>query len=143
MKLLSPIPIVLLAGLALLVGGYVAFWSFFFSGCDGNEEAAQRMRTLPEKRLESLFLYTKERYGDGKIRSPIIFDIQQAPIPSELADLKPKSIQFFGGAVGVHVSGCMDDKVYLFVHGLDPDDREPKILLSPGENQASELIWQQ
>ena len=144
MKVIARFLFMLVAGLALILAAVLVMGHLLWpdSMCGGNEEAALEMRALPEKRLESLFHYAKELYGDGSYQTSVSFDAQQIPIPTELSDLKPKGIHFFGGTLGVHISGCMDDKVYLFVEGLDPQYGQPKIVLSPGELQGSETLWQ-
>ena len=118
-------------------------FSLMFSGCGGNEEAAQRMRALSDQRLESLFRFAqtfqKTTEARGELRK-----LHIETIPTELKDLNPKSVRFFfGSKLGIHVSGCYDDKVYLFVEGLDPEQGRPQVLLSPGENQGTEVLWQE
>ena len=144
MKIIARFLFMLVAGLALILAAVLVMGHVLWpdSMCGGNEEAAMEMRALPEKRLESLFRYSKELYGDGSYQTSISFDAQKISIPKELADLKPKGIRFFGDTLGIHISGCMDDKVYLFVEGLNPEYGHPKIVLSPGEWQGSETLWQ-
>ena len=144
MKVHARVLLIFVAVLALCIAAFIAFGSLLFSDpmCGGNEEAAIKMRTLPQRRLESLYRYAKELHGDGSFRPSVVFGVDEVPIPKELADLNPRGIHFWGDTLGVHISGCMDDKVYLFVEGLDPEGGQPRILFSPGERQESEILWQ-
>nr|CAP49024.1 putative integron gene cassette protein [uncultured bacterium] len=125
----------------LVLAFALVIWFLFFRGCGGNQEAAREMRELPEERLKSLYQYAKGLQGNGSYQLPVMCDEERDPVPRELADLKPKSIQFFGDTLGIHISGCWDDKVYLFIEGLDPKDGRPKIVLSPGERNGTETLW--
>jgi hypothetical protein len=112
-------------------------------GCGGNEEAVRAMQALPQERLESLFNYAQSLHKNGNIDPSDFLDFQESPVPRELADLNPKSLRFFGDTVAIHLSGCVDDKIYLFVEGAGETDRSKKIVVSLGERKGSEVLWEQ
>lgn len=56
-------------------------------------------------------------------------------IPGQFVDLKPQSIRARGGSVFFHLSGCVDNKVYLIV-------RPTQIDLTLGEDKGHQVLFQ-
>ena len=112
-------------------------------GCGGNDKAVLAMRALPQERLESLFNYAQNLHKNGDIDPTDFLDFHESPVPRELADLNPKSLRFFGDTVAIHISGCVDDKIYLFVEGAGETEGSKKIVVSLGERKGSEVLWEQ
>jgi hypothetical protein len=134
-----------LIALAVIAGTVVVSVSILVwlmnAGCGDNEEAVRAMRALPTKRLETLYQYAQSGYETHKNDLPINFDPKDSPAPQELADLNPKGMRYFGDTLGVHVSGCVDDKIYLFVEGLEQGSEHKQIVLTLGEWNGSEVLW--
>lgn len=120
-----------------------AMWFFFSRGCGGNAEAASLLRALPEEQLASLYGDIQALRGGETNAIPSAMTFPPDVAPKELAALNPKSLQISGGTARIHISGCHDDKVYLFLHGLGSAQDKGTIVLHPGEAQDAETLWEQ
>ena len=107
------------------------------AGCCGDNQAATaRARGLSQQRLSQLYSQV------GTLRESGRTSLTAADIPVELADLKPEGVYFHDSTVWIHLSGCVDDKVYLFLHGYGEELSSRSIVLSLGESKPQELLWQ-
>jgi hypothetical protein len=122
------------------------FWSISAMlagcGCAGNEAAIESMRALSKVRLAALYrdvqIMDEARKGLGSITMSFPRD----PVPPQIADLKPKSLEVDGDLSRLDISGCMDDKVLLLFEGLESKGRRKKIVLTLGEGKGSEILWE-
>jgi hypothetical protein len=118
---------ILLAALALLLAG---------CSCDKGG-AAQRARRLTQEQLGALHV----KLTDALPANSAFYQLPADQFPAELASLKPMSIIYRGSFASVHLSGCMDDKVYLHVRGLGKEPSLREVVLSLGELEQQETLW--
>ena len=112
-------------------------------GCGGNEDAVRAMRALPKERLAALYQYVQSVDSSRKGSGPITMSFPKDPVPKEISDLDPKFLEVWGDMSRMHISGCVDDKIYLFFHGLDSPKSKKQIILTLGEWNGSETLWEQ
>ena len=110
--------------LVLLLGGC--------GDCGSTEQAAAMATGLSQERLAQL-----ARDIDA-LPQEVILD-STSGIPAAFADLQPRTIVSRGSGVVIHLAGCFDNKAVLLV---DRDELPREIVLVPGENKASVLLWQ-
>ncbi len=111
-------------------------------GCGGNEETIRAMRALPTERFAALYDYVRSVDASRKdAGGPVIFSFPKNPVPAEIADLNPKYFEVYGGMSRIHLSGCVDDKVYLFFPGLDSPGEKQEIVMSLGESKGVQTLW--
>lgn len=111
--------------------------------CSGNQEAIRTMRALPKERLTLLYKYVKSVDARRNGGDPTWMDFAKQPVPKEIADLHPKSLVVDGDLSRIHLSGCVDDKVHLFFHGLESAEDKKEIILTLGEQNGYEVLWNQ
>ena len=128
---------------SIIVLAIALFIGLFTRGCGGNVEAANSLRALPKERLAALYEYIHSLDAQRKNASPLAMSFPPNQIPKKLADLNPKFLLVDGDASRMHISGCYDDKVYLFFRGLESSQAKKQIVLAPGETQDSEMLWEQ
>ena len=111
-------------------------------GCTGNGATVERMRAIPKERLAGLYEYVQAMDAKRQDSDAIVIDFSRHPVPKELLDIAPKSLNVDGDQTRMHLSGCVDDKIYLFFEGLESKGSERRIVLSLGEGKGAETIWQ-
>ena len=105
--------------------------------CGDNDAAARSARSMSQEQLAAIHGSLASLHGAGRTRN-----LGGTQLPPELKMLAAGSVHFRGGDAWVHMSGCGDDKVYLFVNGLEPTSARKEIVLSPGELGRQEVLWQ-
>ena len=112
-------------------------------GCGGNEETIQKIRALPKERLGSLYAYMQKADASRTGPGPIRMFFPEDPVPQEIADLDPQHLQVWGDQSRIHLSGCVDDKIDLFFSGLSNSSDKKEIVLTLGEWNGTEIVWEQ
>ena len=112
-------------------------------GCGGNDETIERIRALPKERLASLYAYIQQTDASRAGAGPITMFFPEDPVPQEIADLEPKHLQVWGDQSRIHLSGCVDDKIDLYFTGLSSSNGKKEVLLSLGEWNGVETVWEQ
>ena len=111
-------------------------------GCGGNDETIERIRALPKERLASLYAYMQNADASRTGAGPISMFFPEDPVPQEIADLDPLHLQVWGDQSRIHLSGCVDDKIDLYFGGLSNSSHPKKIVLSLGERNGTETVWE-
>jgi hypothetical protein len=106
--------------------------------CDGESEAANYVRSLPDKRLQQIYLdMTRYHRKEGVPYQG--YSRLNSDIPAEFTDLdivKVRPIQKH-----IMVVGCMDNFMYMTFEGLDGEGTK-QILLQYGEREVTtEVLW--
>ena len=134
--LLNIIKLTLILAFGYLLILYL-FSKIFFRGC-GYETQLNIYKSLPEQRLEQLFSQFQMLKNQNrlKLRKKEVDDF--SPVLSDL-DFKYIDIDREVMLIG----GCVDDKLFLHIDGLDTDKKEqPKIHISWGEYPLmKEVLW--
>ena len=112
-------------------------------GCGGNEKTIQKIRALPKERLGSLYAYMQKADASRTGPGPIRMFFPEDPVPQEIADLDPQHLQVWGDQSRIHLSGCVDDKIDLFFSGLSNSSDKKEIVLTLGEWNGTEIVWEQ
>lgn len=106
--------------------------------CDGDSEAASYVRSLPDKRLQQLYLDMAKYHSMEGVPYQGYYT-SNSDIPAEFADLdilKVRPLQKH-----IMVVGCMDNFMYMIFEGLDGDGAR-QVLLQYGEREVTtEVIW--
>jgi len=106
--------------------------------CGSNREAAERTRRLSNDQWAGVFLEAKALAGRQPADSRI--HLKEDGIPPRFQPLQPQSFHVSLNQVSIHISGCVDDKVYVVIRGFD-DERGGTIELLPGEGEPQEVLW--
>lgn len=106
--------------------------------CGSNRETVERARRLPDNQLSGLFREAKVLAA----RHPRTLRevISEDAIPPAFRRLKPRSVYVSMDKVYLHLSGGVDDKVYIVIKDFS-DSRGGRIDLLPGEGEESEVLW--
>jgi hypothetical protein len=112
-------------------------------GCGDNDETIQKIRALPKERLGSLYSYVQKTDASRTGAGPIRMFFPEDPVPQEIADLDPQHLQVWGDQSRIHLSGCVDDKIDLFFSGLSNSSGKKEIILTLGERNGTETVWEQ
>jgi hypothetical protein len=95
--------------------------------CGSNESAAVEARAISQTRLVQLLSDVEALGRNARFEGP--------DIPVQFRDLKARSIIARGDTVFLHLSGCLDDKLYLVV-------RRGEVALSLGEAKGRHVLFQ-
>ena len=106
--------------------------------CGSNGDAIAFASGLSQQRLAQLFRDTQAIDLAGQLE---IYIDTRSNVPDAFKDLKPLYIARDGRRARIHLSGCVDDKVFLFVDGIGNNGRK-EITLQPGEAKDSIALWQ-
>ena len=109
-------------------------------GCGSNSDSIALAKSLSQPRLAQLYqdAAALDLAHSGSAR---LFKDGKSGIPADFKDLNPKSVITDGLTARIHMAGCVDDKVMLFVNGLDGKGSK-EITLVPGEAQDAVILWQ-
>jgi hypothetical protein len=109
-------------------------------GCGSNSDSIALAKSLSQTRLAQLYQDSAalDMTHSGSAR---FFKDGKSGIPSNFRDLNPQSVISDGVTARIHMAGCVDDKVMLFVKGLDGKGRK-EMVLAPGETQDPVVLWQ-
>ncbi|MDR6841509.1 hypothetical protein [Pseudoxanthomonas sacheonensis] len=109
-------------------------------GCGSNADSIALAKSLSQPRLAQLYqdAVALDLTHSGNAR---LFKDGKSGIPPNFNDLEPQSVVSDGLTARIHMAGCVDDKVMLFVNGLDGKSGK-EITLVPGEAQDSVILWQ-
>lgn len=105
--------------------------------CGSNQEAIGLARGLQQRELEALVVGAKKIAPRDSGRS--YYD-ERSGIPFPFADLKPQSVYASSDEVRIHLSGCVDDKVYILIRGFGGEG-DKIVELLPGEAKGRDVLW--
>jgi hypothetical protein len=109
--------------------------------CGDNAAAIERARALTPSQRDSVASELRA-FAASHPEASIQFGEESAP-PAVLAVLQPQALASGGGTPRLYLSGCVDDKVIVYLSEPSEDAATTaELVLVKGEQGGNEVLWQ-